>query len=152
MKIYSTGGCKPALAQTPCPVFGLWPLSISAAIFFALISTDTNLAAAEIFRVATYNLEGYLDAPTETRQKKSQEAKAKIRESIRALNPDVVALQEIGGISALLELRDSLKQEGLDFPYWEHVAGSDTNIHIAVLSRFAFSARHPHTNENYLLS
>ncbi len=63
-------------------------------------------ADAAVFRVATYNLENYLDQPTETRpHAKSPEARAKIRESIRAANPDVIALQEIGTTNALEELR-----------------------------------------------
>src|ERR1041384_6071022 len=77
-------------------------------------------AQGETFRVATFNVESYLDTATQTRAAKSAESKAKVRESIRALKPDVLALQEIGGTNALLELRDSLKTEGLDFPYWEH--------------------------------
>lgn len=109
-------------------------------------------AGAATFGVATYNVESYLDAATETRSVKSAQSRAKVRESIRALAPDVLALQEMGSVSALLELRDSLKAEGLDLPYWEHVAGFDTNIHLAVLSRFPFTARLSHTNENFLLS
>lgn len=111
-----------------------------------------NSFAAETFRVATYNVQNYLDQPTETRAHvKSPEAKAAIRESIRALNPDVLALEEMGTTNALLELRDSLKAEGLDFPFWEHVQGVDTNIHVAVLSRLPIVARHPHTNDDFLL-
>ena len=107
---------------------------------------------AGTFRIATYNVENYLDQPTESRPRvKSAEAKAKIRESIRALNPDVLALEEMGGTNALLELRASLKAEGADFPFWELVGGADTNIHVAVLSRLPIVARHPHTNEVYLL-
>jgi len=108
---------------------------------------------AEMFRVATYNVANYLDQTTESRRfTKSEAAKAKIRESIRAMKPDVIAFEEMGGPSALQELRGSLKAEGLDFPYWEHVTGFDTNIHVAVLSRFPIVARHPHTNDNFLLS
>jgi endonuclease/exonuclease/phosphatase family metal-dependent hydrolase len=110
-----------------------------------------GVSPAETFRVATYNVEGYVAEGTSTRQPKSPEAKAKVRESIRALRPDVLALQEMGGVGALLELRDSLKAEGLDLPYWEHVAGYDTNIHVAVLSRFPIVARRPQTNEDFLL-
>ena len=58
----------------------------------------------------------------------------------------------MGGVEALQELRSSLKTAGMDYPYWEHVGGFDTNIHVAVLSRFPFSARRSHTNENYLLN
>ena len=111
-----------------------------------------QFAGAETFRVATYNVESYLGEATQSRSAKPAEAKAKIRESIRALRPDVLALQEMGGTNALLELRDSLKAEGLDLPYWEHVAGFDTNIHVAVLSKFPFTARRPHTDDSFLLS
>ena len=111
-----------------------------------------RFAGAETFRVATYNVEGYLDQATQTRSTKSVEAKAKIRESLRALKPDVLALQEMGGTNALLELRDSLKAEGLDLPYWEHITGFDTNIHVAILSKFPIIARRPHTDDSFLLS
>jgi endonuclease/exonuclease/phosphatase family metal-dependent hydrolase len=67
------------------------------------------------------------------------------------MNPDVIVLEEMGTTNALLELRDSLKGDGLDFPYWEHVSGLDTNTHIAVLSKFPIVARRPHTNDEFLL-
>src|SRR5450631_4371198 len=106
-------------------------------IIFAFAFLCSISFAAETFRVATYNVENYLDQPTETRHVvKSAEAKAKIRESIEAMNPDVIALEEMGTTNALLELCASLKSEGCDFPFWEHVSGADTNIHVAVLSKF----------------
>jgi endonuclease/exonuclease/phosphatase family metal-dependent hydrolase len=124
-----------------------------SSLYFAIATLFCfNSFAAETFRVATYNVETYLDQPTESRRfAKSTEAKEKIRESIKAMNPDVLALEEMGTTNALLELRDSLKAEGLDFPFWEHVSGADTNIHVAVLSKFPIVARHPHTNDEFLL-
>lgn len=121
-------------------------LSAAAAVLLSL-----PLTADETFRVATYNVENYLDVTTGTRKAKSAAAKAQIRESIRALKPEVLALQEMGGTNALLELRATLKSEGLDYPHWEQVTGFDTNIHVAVLSQYPFSARRAHTNESYLL-
>src|SRR5208282_6207429 len=119
-------------------------------LIFALFCSVS--IAADTFRVATYNVENYLDQPTESRpQPKSAAARAKVRECIHALNPDVLALEEMGGLSALTELRGSLKAEGLDFPYWELVTGEDTNIHVAVLSKLPIVARRPHTNEVFLL-
>lgn len=110
------------------------------------------LLHAETFRVATYNLENYLIHPTETRPRsKSAEARSRVRECIRTVKPDVIALQEIGGEPALRELRNRLKSEGLDFPHWELVQGHDTNIQVAILSRFPFTARHPHTRDSFLL-
>jgi len=118
-----------------------------ALVLFCSIALGTDT-----FHVATYNVENYLDQPTETRpQVKSDAAKAKVRESIRALNPDVLALEEMGGTNALMELRTSLKTEGMDYPYWEFISGMDTNIHVAVLSKLPIVARRPHTNDVFLL-
>jgi endonuclease/exonuclease/phosphatase family metal-dependent hydrolase len=118
---------------------------------FALL--DSFAVAAGTFRVATYNVEKYLVHPTESRRHvKSAAAKAKVRESIVALNPDVLALEEIGDTDALNELRASLKASGLDYPYRELVSGWDTNIHVAVLSKLPIVARHPHTNDVFLLN
>jgi endonuclease/exonuclease/phosphatase family metal-dependent hydrolase len=122
-------------------------LSAVAVLFLSLA-----FASAETFRVAAYNVENYLDQTTETRRNvKSAEAKAKVRETILAMKPDVIAFAEMGEVSALLELRDSLKRDGLDLPHYEHVSGWDTNIHVAVLSRFPIVARRSHTNSSFLL-
>lgn len=124
-------------------------LRIATALVLGIFTT----ANAETFRIAAYNVENYLDKPTETRKNtKSESAKAKVRETILAMKPDVIALEEMGELSALLELRDSLKRAGLDLPYYEHVTGHDTNIHVCVLSKFPIVARRPRTNENFLLN
>lgn len=108
---------------------------------------------AETFRIAAYNVENYLDQPTESRRNvKSDAAKAKVREVILAMKPDVIAFEEMGALSALLELRDSLKKDGLDLPHYEHITGYDTNIHVCLLSKFPIVARRPHTNDNFLLN
>ena len=121
-------------------------------LFSFLVAFCSASFAAGTFRVATYNVENYLDQPTETRPHvKSAEARAKIRESIESIKPDVLALEEMGTTNALLELRASLKADGLDFPFWEHISGADTNIHVAVLSRLPIVARHSHTNDLFLL-
>jgi endonuclease/exonuclease/phosphatase family metal-dependent hydrolase len=125
---------------------GLW-------LFLILCLADCAAGlAAEKFRVATYNVENYLDEATQTRFVKSPEAKAKVCESICAIKPDVIALQEMGGLKALEELQASLRAHGLDLPHREHVTGFDTNVHIAILSRFPFGARRPQTNDTFLLS
>jgi len=113
----------------------------------------TLSSRAETFRIAAYNVENYLDQPTESRHNiKSDTAKAKVREVILAMKPDVIAFEEMGSLSALLELRDSLKTAGLDLPNYEHITGYDTNIHVCLLSKFPIVARHPHTNESFLLN
>lgn len=109
-------------------------------------------AAEQVIHIASYNVENYLDVPEGTRRVKSDAAKAKIRETIVSMKPDVIAFQEMGGTNAFLELRGSLKAAGVDYPYWEHITGFDTNIHVAILSRFPFVGRRPHTNDGFLLS
>lgn len=126
------------------------PISAACCLFLGFCSGP--LLAAQTFGVATYNLENYLLEPKGNRPAKTEAARAKVRESLRALGADVLALQEVGDPNALLELRAALKAEGIDYPHWEFVRGFDTNIHLAVLSRFPFSARRPHTNDTFLLN
>jgi endonuclease/exonuclease/phosphatase family metal-dependent hydrolase len=108
-------------------------------------------AAPRVLRIATYNVENYIDVATPTRRAKTAAAEAKVRDSILALHPDVIALQEIGSTNALLELEAALKAGGLDLPFWEQIAAYDTNIHVSILSRFPIVSRRAHTNESFLL-
>jgi endonuclease/exonuclease/phosphatase family metal-dependent hydrolase len=108
-------------------------------------------AEPQIFRLATFNVENYIEAPSGARHAKSAAAQAKVRDCILAMKPDVIALQEMGDTNALLDLQSNLKSGGLDLPFWDEITGHDTNIHLAVLSRFPIIARRPHTNENFLL-
>jgi endonuclease/exonuclease/phosphatase family metal-dependent hydrolase len=100
--------------------------------------------------VATYNLEFYVDQPTLGTPPKTVEARALVRESIRRVNPDVIALEEVGSISAFRELVASLKAEKIDFQFTEYIQAADTNLHLAIMSRLPIIARRPHTNENFL--
>jgi len=96
-------------------------LFLSGLFTFGLFYSYTSFSA-DTFRIAAYNVENYLDQPTESRKfTKAADAKAKVRESIKAMNPDVISFEEMGSTNALLELRASLKADGLDFPYWEHI-------------------------------
>src|SRR5579862_2720676 len=117
-----------------------------------LVLVSSASCTGESFRIATYNLESYLDVGTPTRPAKSTESKTKIRESILALRPDVLALQEVGSQSALAELRDSLSTNGLKLPFWLFLSAADTNVHLAVLSRFPFATTRLYTNESFLLN
>lgn len=125
------------------------PACVTAAIVAWLLGGRPS-PAAEVYRVASYNLDHYLLNPSGSRPAKSPEARAKVRESLRALQADVVALQEVGGLEALRELRLALEAEGLRYSHWELVTGFDTNIQVAVLSRLPIVARRPHTNDTFL--
>ena len=120
-------------------------------LVFVCCLTLAARAETNIFRLATFNVENYLDSPSGARHAKSPAAEAKVRDCILAIKPDVIALQEMGATNALLDLQSNLKSSGLNLPFWDEITGFDTNIHLAVLSRFPIVARRPHTNENFLL-
>ena len=110
-----------------------------------------RVSGADLFRVATYNVENYILRSNETRSIKSPESRAKIREHLLATKADVIALQELGGADALQDIQQGLKAGGQEYAHSEIVYGWDTNIQVAVLSRFPIVARRPHTNDSYLL-
>jgi endonuclease/exonuclease/phosphatase family metal-dependent hydrolase len=119
------------------------------AVLLCLFSLSSP--GAELFRVVTYNVENYILRSNETRTIKPLESRAKVREHLLAIKADVIALQELGGADALEDIQKGLKSGGWDYPHSEIVYGWDTNIQVAVLSRFAIVARRPHTNDSYLL-
>ena len=122
------------------------------ALFAACAAGLAPAAAAERVRLATYNVENYVLTATESRPAKSEGSKAKVAEVIRGLEADVLALQEVGGAEALEDLRGRARQLGLDYPHFERVTGADTNIQVALLSRFPIVARRPHVRDAFLLS
>jgi endonuclease/exonuclease/phosphatase family metal-dependent hydrolase len=105
----------------------------------------------DTFALATYNLENYLDTATPSRPAKPEAGRSKIVEALQALRADVLALQEVGGRRALLELGARLRAAGLDYPHHEIVEGFDTNIQVALLSRFPIVDRRSHSNLTFLL-
>lgn len=115
------------------------------------IWAGSGAAAAEQFSVGTYNLHNYLIHATEHRSGKPVRERSKVREVLLTMRADVLALQEVGSGEALEELRRSLRSGGLEYPFREMVTGYDTNIHVAVLSRFPMVRRTPHTNDYFLL-
>ena len=115
-------------------------------------TNPTAAPSAERVRIGTWNLENYLLHALESRPAKSESAKAKIATVLKDLNADILALQELGGVSAAEDIRSRARRLGLDYPYLEMVRGADTNIQVAVLSRYPFGASHAHTNDTYLLS
>jgi endonuclease/exonuclease/phosphatase family metal-dependent hydrolase len=123
--------------------------SLAFAILLLLVGRS---GAGAQFTVGTYNLELYLDAPAGTMRAKPEAAKAKIREALKGMNVDVLAVEEMGSRAIFGEFIASLRAEGLDYPHTEYVEAADPQLHLAVLSRFPIVARRPHTNESFLLN
>ncbi len=108
--------------------------------------------AADSVRLASYNVENYILVTTASRRAKPEDSRNQVALVLKEVHPDILALQEIGGPPALEDLRSRLHRAGLDFPESELVQGWDTNIQVALLSRYPIVARRPHTRETYLAS
>ncbi len=141
---------------TPALPSFLRPLAAWMLIGWLGLTGAHNLAClgadSQRFTVGTYNVENYLDYPKGTRHAKTEPAKARVREAIKNLNADILAIQEMGSLEAIVELQESLRKEGLNYPHRELVQGWDTNIFVCFLSRYEITARRPHTNESFLIN
>jgi endonuclease/exonuclease/phosphatase family metal-dependent hydrolase len=118
----------------------------------ALLSTLLPAGGAAPLRLATYNVENYLLMPMETRSAKEPASRAKIAEVVASLQADLLALQEVSGLAALEDIQKRVRARGIDYPHRELVRGWDTNIQVALLSRYPIIARRPHTRDAYLLA
>lgn len=109
--------------------------------FFASVCLKADGAAEQQFRVATFNIYNYgvMDRMFEGQWRfnypKPEEEKAAVREILREVRPQVVALQEIGGIAFLEELRADLRREGLDYPFGGVVQAEDEVRKIGFLAK-----------------
>lgn len=99
---------------------------------------------AETLTIATYNVENYVaanrmvDGAYRQDYPKPEAEKKALRAVIRALDVDVVALQEMGSRIYLEELQRDLASDGLNYPYSELLDAADADRHVAVLSRRPF--------------
>lgn len=101
---------------------------------------------AESVRVMTWNVRNYLSQDRSVEgvwrrdYPKPEGEKSALREVLRRLQPDVLALQEMGEQKYVLELREDLRKEGFEWPYLQVLNAADEPRHLAVLSRLPFRA------------
>lgn len=94
-------------------------LSLRLAIFGLLLQFVCQVGFGRTTRVATYNLRNYLsmdrlvEGDFRKDYPKPEEEKTVVRESILEAAPDLLAVQEIGSLEFLRELRDDLAEDGL---------------------------------------
>lgn len=113
---------------------------------------------AQALTVATYNVENYLvtnrlvEGVYREKYPKPEAEKAAVRQAIKAMAPDLLAVQEMGTLPFLEELQRDLKAEGLDYPHLALVQGVDQDRHVAVLSKVPFKdvRRHAQVPVTYL--
>lgn len=101
----------------------------------------TDVAKAERLVLATYNLENYgaADRMTpdgyRTNYPKPETQKSALRQVIKALNADLLIVQEVGPRAYLLELQRDLRRDGVDYPHIDLVEAGDDERHVGILSR-----------------
>lgn len=120
-------------------------------LLLALLACAT-LFGESILKIATYNVENLFDlkksgyeyndyipnGPSEWNQKNYKIKLNNIARAIKDIDADIIALQEVESLDALLDLRFTLKQNGL---YYEHYAIADkknTTVKVALLSKIPF--------------
>lgn len=123
---------------------------------FALVRAGLGLllavavAPAATLKIGTYNVENYGPANRMTaagyRQDypKPEEAKRALRDVIRAMDADLLFLQEMGGPAHLEELRRDLAAEGLPYAHATVLEAGDDDRHIALLAKQPPRAVVPH--------
>jgi endonuclease/exonuclease/phosphatase family metal-dependent hydrolase len=99
---------------------------------------------SETITIATYNVENYVAANRRVEgvyrpgYPKPEAEKKALRAVIRALDADVLVLQEMGPAAYLEELRRDLRSERCDYPYIVLAEAADADRHLAALSRKPF--------------
>ena len=109
--------------------------------------------ADDEFSLMTYNLHEYgfddRDGDGQKNDPKPIEEREAVAALIASVRPDVLAIQEIGGSVVFEEFLFRLKTAGLEFPYIEHLQRGESEINMALLSRFPIVSRQNHTNDTY---
>lgn len=114
--------------------------------FVSLIFGDT------VLKIATYNVENLFDL-TKTKfrykeykphgkslwnQKHYKIKLQNIAKVIKDIDADIIALQEIGSIKALKDLKKEIKKQGLYYQYFSIANTKPTAIKVAILSKVPF--------------
>lgn len=105
-----------------------------------------------ILKIATYNVENLFDLQKGTNRYKEyipfgksnwntknyQIKLQNISHVIKDIDADIIALQEVGSLKALKDLRYTLKQKGLYYRYYKIADKKNTTIKVAMLSKIPF--------------
>ena len=126
------------------------PLIRSIVFLTLILSFIVHLRAGESVRIASYNLRNYLitDRLVEgtwlKAYPKPEVEKSIIQKGILAVKPDILVVQELGGMPFLFELKEDLKASGLDYPFLLLMEGEDSDRMTGLLSRIkpSYSVQH----------
>jgi endonuclease/exonuclease/phosphatase family metal-dependent hydrolase len=121
-------------------------------ILFLLLLFLQLLQGDKVLKIATYNVQNLFDLEfdgyeydeyipnTEANwNQKTYKIKLKnLSQAIHDINADIIGLQEIESLQALKDLRFTLKQNGLYYQYYSIANDKNTNIKVALLSKYPF--------------
>lgn len=111
--------------------------------------------APDEFSVMTYNLMrfSYEDRDRDGQRDnfKPEEQIAAVLSVIKAVRPDVLAVQEVGDADSFEILKRRLAGIGLEYPHTEYFILPHATVGLAVLSRFPIVQRLNITNETYTI-
>jgi hypothetical protein len=126
---------------------GSWCGSVVTLLRFLRLFAAINLlavAASAAITVAAYNVENYtmadrmVDGVYRPAYPKPEKEKAALRNVIAGIQPDILAIEEMGTQSYLDDFRRELRQVGQDFPHAVVLKAADRDRHVAVLSKIPF--------------
>jgi endonuclease/exonuclease/phosphatase family metal-dependent hydrolase len=129
------------------------------ALFLTLLSCVRLASAApgEIV-ICSYNLANYTDkkaagpdSPYGTRAKSEKEIAALIG-IIKAVNPDILGVSEMGSPERFEDFKKRLKAAGLGYVASEYLQASDPDRHLALVSRFPIVARNSRGDVPFVLN
>ena len=105
------------------------------------------------FTLVSWNLDRYGPADRNgdgrALELKPAAERAAVAGLLARLRPDVLAVQEIGNPAVFAEFVQSLERVGLRYEHSEYVRRGESELHLAVLSRFPIVARHPRVDDRY---
>ncbi|MDF7799935.1 endonuclease/exonuclease/phosphatase family protein [Pontiellaceae bacterium B1224] len=126
---------------------------MKANLIIGLILLCGLLAPAREFSVMTYNLHNFTlddrDGDGKDDDPKPDAECRALAQIIAQANPDIIAVQEIGGKPFLNAFQAWLKTEGLQYDHVEMLQRGKRENNLAVLSRFPIIGSTHHTNEWY---
>lgn len=110
--------------------------------------------AADEFSVMSFNLHLYGPADrtgTGRLEPKPDAERRAVVALIARERPDILAVQELGNPSVREEFREALARAGLEYPHVEYLQRGQSELNLAVYSRFPISDRRPRVDDRYTL-
>lgn len=107
----------------------------------------------DTFLVMSYNLDRYAyqdrtgdGQMTDMKPDASREA---VLRMIAEADPDILALQEMGGDDVFAAFQDALAKRGMTYPFAELVQQNDSDLHIGLLCRYPVVSAVHHLQDTY---